>query len=31
MTMIISKCVGVVSLRYPCQGGYERFTPSGTG
>jgi len=29
--MIISKCVGVVSLRYPRQGGYERFTPRGTG
>jgi len=29
MTMIISKCVGVVSLRYPRQGGYERFTPRG--
>jgi len=31
MTMIISKCVGVVSLHYPRQGGYERFTPMGTG
>jgi len=31
MTMIISKCVGVVSLRYPRQGGYERFTLRGTG
>jgi len=27
----ITKCVGVVSLRYPRQGGYERFTPRGTG
>jgi len=31
MTMIISECVGVVSLRYPHQRGYERFTPRGTG
>jgi len=31
MTMIISKWVGVVSLCYPCQGGYERFRPRGTG
>jgi len=31
MTMITSKCVGVVSLRYPRQGGYERFTSRGTG
>jgi len=31
MIMIISKCIGVVALHYPRQGGYERFTPRGTG
>jgi len=31
LTMIISKCVGVVPLRYPRQGGYEMFMPWGTG